>query len=83
MSKKEALLSLLLAITGFAGWLYLASFAGILNLAYRTGEVVIKADALMLVESLLLLGVSFSLALIALCSAIALASQLRKGGRFS
>jgi len=78
ISRKEALVLSVLTILGFAGWLYLGSFGGILNLAYRTGEVVIRADRLMLAESFLLLGVSFCLALLALYSAVTLASQLRK-----
>jgi len=69
-----------LAISSFAGWLYVVTFAGVLLFIYRTGGVVIKADSLMLAESFLLLGVSFCLALIALYSAMAIVSQLRKGG---
>ena len=79
LSWKQALAFCVLAISSFAGWLYVVSFAGILLFVYRTGGVVIKADSLLPAESFLLLGVSFCLALIALYSVMAIASQLRKG----
>jgi len=77
LNKKQALTSFLLVIIAFAGWLYLTSLAGVLNFAYRTGAVMIKADPLMLAESYLLLAVSFSLALIAIYNALTLVSELK------
>lgn len=78
MPRKQALALATIAISGFLAWLYLATFAGILNLAYRTGEITIKADSLMLVESLLLLLASICIAYMVIHSLVAIASQLRR-----
>jgi len=78
VSRKRALVFLVLAISGFAGCLYLTAFAGILLLVYRTGEIVIKADALMPAESLLLIWCSIVFAYITIWSISTIASQLKR-----
>lgn len=65
LPKKEALALFAVAIVGFTAWLYLTTFAGIIDLASRTGEVIIRADSLMPVESVLLLCISNGLAFMA------------------
>jgi len=74
---KEALLLSLLAISGFVALLYLAAFAQILLLAWRTGPVIIKADSLMPVESALMLSACIVMAFITIYSVAAIASELR------
>jgi len=77
LSGKEALLLSLLAISGFVASLYLASFAQILLLAYRTGLVMIKADSLMPAESALMLSACIVMGFITIYSLAAIASELR------
>ena len=77
LSRKEALIMSLLAISGFVALLYLAAFAQILLLAYRTGLVMIKADGLMPVESALMLSASIVMAFMTFYSVAAIASELR------
>jgi len=67
----------MVAIAGIVACLYLATFAGVLMVAYRTGEVVIKADGLMFIESLLLLWASACMASIVLYSLRAMGSDIR------
>jgi hypothetical protein len=62
LPKKEALTLFAVAIVGFTAWLYLTTFAGIMDYASRTGEVIIRTDSLLPVESILLLCVSNGLA---------------------
>ena len=76
LSTKRGLFFSLLAIVGFVAWLYLATFAGILLLAYRTGLVVIEADSLMPVESALMLSASIVVAFITIYSVAAIASDI-------
>jgi len=78
LSRKQALAFCVLAVSGFAGWLYLATFAGILLFVYRTGEIVIKADSLMPAESILMLWSSVVLYIITVYSVSAIASQLKR-----
>jgi len=77
MSRKQALTLACLAISGFAGWLYLSTLAGILYLIHLKGFIVVKADVMMLAESILLLGASCILFFLFAHSLHALASQLR------
>jgi len=76
LSGKQALFFFLLAIAGFVAWLYLATFAGILLTACRTGMVVIKADTLMPFESALMFSASIFVALITIFSIASIASEL-------
>jgi len=77
LSRKEALLFSVLAISGFVSLLYLAAFAGILLLAHRTGLVIIKADTLMPAESAIMLSACIVMAFITIYSLAAIASELR------
>jgi hypothetical protein len=54
----RAFVLLVTAVAGIVAWLYLISFAGILIVAYTSGQFVIKGDSLMLIESFLLLSAS-------------------------
>jgi hypothetical protein len=65
LSKKDALTLFAVVIVGFTAWLYLTTFAGIMDLTYRTGQVTIKADRLMPAESILLFCISNGLAFMA------------------
>lgn len=76
LSTKRALFFFLLAIVGFVAWLYLATFAGILLLACRTGFVVIGADSLMPVESALMLSACIVVAFITIYSVASIASDI-------
>jgi len=76
LSTKRALFFFLLSIAGFVAWLYLATFAGILLLACRTGWVVIEADSLMHVESAIMLSASIVVAFITIYSVASLASDI-------
>jgi len=76
LSGRQALALLIVAIAGIVAWLYLTTFAGILIIAYRTGEVVIKADRLMLLESLLLLWASVCIASIVVYSLRVMGSEI-------
>jgi len=62
LPKREALTLFAVAVVGFTAWLYLTTFAGIMDYACRTGEVTIRADSLLPAESILLLCVSNGLA---------------------
>ncbi len=66
LSKKEILNLFAVAIVGFTSWLYLTTFAGIMDFACRTGEVIIRADSLLPAESILILCVSNGLAFMAI-----------------
>ena len=76
LSRKQAFLFMLLAISGLVAWLYLTSFAGILLLACRTGLVVIKADSLMPIESAIVFCACIVIAFITIYSVAAIASDL-------
>ena len=76
LSKKEAILFSVLAISGLVALLYLAAFAEILLLAHRTGLVVIKADSLMPVESALMLSASVVMVFVTIYSVAAIVSEL-------
>jgi len=76
LSTKRALFFFLLSIAGFVAWLYLATFAGILLLACRTGWVVIEADSLMHVESALMLSACIVVAFITIYSVASIASDI-------
>ena len=77
LSGRQGLALVIVAIAGIVACLYLATFAGVLLVAYRTGEVVIKADSLMFIESLLLLWASACMASIVLYSLRAMGSDIR------
>jgi O-antigen/teichoic acid export membrane protein len=47
LSKRETLTLVTVAFIGFGAWLYLTTFAGIMDFACRTGEITIKADSLL------------------------------------
>jgi len=80
LPKKEVLTLFAVAIMGFTAWLYLTTFAGIMDYASRMGEVIIRADNLLPVESILLLCVSNGLAFMATHTFI---THLRKGPKAS
>ena len=76
LPKKEALTLFAVAIVGFTAWLYLTTFAGVMDYACRTGEVIIRADSLLPVESILMVCVSNGLALMTIHIFV---THLRKG----
>ena len=78
LSKKQALLFCILAISSFAATLYLATFAGVLLFVYQNGELLIKADSLMLAESILLPWCTIVSVFITVYSVSAIVSQLKR-----
>ena len=77
LSTREALFFSMLAISALVALLYLALFAGILLLAWRTGLVVIKADSLTLFESAFMLSACVAMAFITVYSISAIVFELR------
>ncbi len=65
LSNRQALWLFGVAITGFAGWLYLMSFAWILYQAIVNGEIRIRPDALLPSEIGLIICVSNSILILA------------------
>ena len=76
LSRNQASAFCVLAISGIVAFLYLTAFAGILLVAYQTGEVVIKGDSLMLAESIILVATSICIGSITVYSFLAIASQI-------
>jgi len=78
LSKKEAAGYFLAVLVGLVAWLYLTSLAGIFIYTLSTGEFVIRADRLMLGESIILFAASIWIAFIVIRSLSALVSQIRR-----
>jgi len=76
LSRKRALALFVFLISGIVAFLYLTAFAGILLVAYYTGEVVIKGDSLMLAESIVLVASSICIGSVVVHNLTAITSQI-------